>query len=184
MPKFHSVVLSTSRHFQDKRFSKIGNAPNDPRITFKHLTVNSTLYTLTTHPDAQILLCFALRPAAFEIQGFRKSKMHRMTPEWPYAINCKRALYTLDTHPRGPNFTPFRSTGARFPANWGFWFPHRVQWWNLEIRLELATQNCKNPKQYFCEDNWEENSGKVWKLQKWFEGGVAFWSFGSHRVPC
>ncbi len=26
---------------------------------------------------------------------------------------------------------------------------------------KLETQNFKNPKQYFCEDHWEENS-KVW----------------------
>ncbi len=25
---------------------------------------------------------------------------------------------------------------------------------------------------------------KVEKTQKWLEGGVAFWSFGSHMVPC
>ena len=25
---------------------------------------------------------------------------------------------------------------------------------------------------------------KFGNIQKWFEGGVAFWSFGSYRVPC
>ena len=27
----------------------------------------------------------------------------------------------------------------------------------------METQNLKYPKQYFCEDHWEENSGNVWK---------------------
>ncbi len=128
-------------------------------------------------PEAQISLRFARRPAVFKIQG-RKSEIHQMTPEWPYALNCqkgpvyteyspprpkfhsvslydqpysrykvenrkctkwpennlthlksectewpqnylnhlsvKSTLYTLNTHTRGPNFTPFRSTISRF----------------------------------------------------------------------
>ncbi len=49
----------------------------------KHLTVESTLYTLNTHPKAQISIRFSLRPAIFEIQGCWKLETHRMTPEWP-----------------------------------------------------------------------------------------------------
>ena len=33
-------------------------------------------------------------------------------------------------------------------------------------REKLRTQNFKNPKQYLCEDQWEENSEKVWKESK------------------
>ena len=43
-------------------------------------------------------------------------------------LTVESTLYTLNTHPRGTNFTPFRSTVARFPGNSGFWFPHRTQW--------------------------------------------------------
>ncbi len=31
------------------RSSKIGNAPNDPKLNFEHLTVKSTLYTLNIY---------------------------------------------------------------------------------------------------------------------------------------
>ncbi len=47
----------------------------------KHLTAQSTLYTLNTHPRAKISPSFSVRPAIFTIQSCRKSEMHRMTPE-------------------------------------------------------------------------------------------------------
>ena len=34
-----------------------------------HLSVKNTLYTLKTHPEAQISLRFALRPAVFQKIG-------------------------------------------------------------------------------------------------------------------
>ncbi len=37
-------------------------------------------------------------------------------------------------------------------------------------------QNFQNPKQRFCEVHWEEKFGKV---EKGFEGEVAFWNFYS-----
>ncbi len=82
------------------------------------------LYTLNTHPDAQISIRFALRQAIFEIQVVK----NRKCTEWPQNdlnhIPDKSYLYTLNTYPRGPNFTPFCSTVARFPDNRSFWFPH------------------------------------------------------------
>ncbi len=51
---------------------------------FQHLTVKGTLYTLKKyHPETQIMVRVALRQAAFEIIGCRKSEMHRITSEWP-----------------------------------------------------------------------------------------------------
>ncbi len=47
----------------------------------------------------------ALRPVVFEIQSCRKSEMHRMTIEWPWALSCQKYLYTLNTHIWGPNPT-------------------------------------------------------------------------------
>ncbi len=47
------------------KIQKIRNALNDLQITIK-----SIQYTLTTYTEVYILVCFALRPAIFEIQGF------------------------------------------------------------------------------------------------------------------
>ncbi len=33
---------------------------------------------------------FALRPSLFEIQGYWKSEMHQMTPEWSWALYCQK----------------------------------------------------------------------------------------------
>ncbi len=35
-----------------------------------------------------------------------------------------------------------------------------------KIPEKSKTQNFKNPKQYFCEDHWEEILEKVWKDSK------------------
>ena len=56
----------------------------------------------------------ALRPAVFETQHCGKSETQRMTAELPEACNLKIILYILNIDPRGPNFTPFRSTTSRF----------------------------------------------------------------------
>ena len=114
-PNF-TTFRSTISRFRDTSLSKIGNAPNDPRITLSTWTVKSTLYTLyrPTHPVPQIALLFALQTAVFETQACRKSEMHRMTPELLNYLTVKSTLNTLNPHPRGPNSTPFRSTLARF----------------------------------------------------------------------
>ena len=80
----------------------------------KNFTVESTLYTLNTHPQDQISLRFRLRPAMFEKQGCRKSEKHSMTREHLNYLTIKSTLYTLHTHHRDPNFTPFRSTTSHF----------------------------------------------------------------------
>ena len=48
-----SPFRSSISHFRDTtctRSAKIVNAPNDPKLTFKHLTVKRTLYTLNIYP--------------------------------------------------------------------------------------------------------------------------------------
>ena len=52
-----------------------------------------------------------------------------------------------------------------------------------KIPEKTKTPNFKNSKEYFCEDHWEDNSEKFSKDSKVIWGGVAFWSFSSHRVP-
>ncbi len=72
-----------------------------------------------------------------------------------------------------------RSSGLKF------WVPQGpILMKTKKIPEKSKTQNFKNPKQYFYQDQWEEISEKIERIQKRFEGGVAFWSFGSHRVPC
>ncbi len=65
--------------------------------------------------------------------------------------------------PQVPNVTPFRSTIARFPDND---FPKCYNG-KYEIskkkKKKSQTQILKSP-QHFCEDDWKENSGQVWKL--------------------
>ncbi len=53
----------------------------------------------------------------------------------------------------------------------------------LKIREKSWTQNLKHLKQHFYEGNWEEIQEKFEKIQRLFEGGVAFWGFGSHSAP-
>ena len=55
---------STTRHFWDTRLSKIGNAPNDTRMTLG--TWLTKMHWLLI-PEAQIKVRFALRPAVSEI---------------------------------------------------------------------------------------------------------------------
>ena len=64
------------------------------------------------HTDLGV--CFALRPAIFEIHGYWKSEKHQMAPELLEAFNFNSILYTLNTHPWGPNLTLFNSTTSHF----------------------------------------------------------------------
>ena len=73
-------------------------------------------------------------------------------------LTVKSTLHTLNTHNWDPNFTPFRSTVARFPDNWDFWF---LIGYNDDFQKIFKTQKLKISKlqkRYFCEDHWEENS--------------------------
>ncbi len=64
-------------------------------------------------PDAQISLRFALRPAIFGMVV-----KNRKCTEWPQNdfkhLTVKSTLYTVNTHPQGPNCTPFCSTISQF----------------------------------------------------------------------
>ncbi len=57
---------------------------------------------------------FALRPAVFKMQACWKSKMHRTTQNDLNQLTVRSTLYTLNTHPRSPNFAPCRSTTNPF----------------------------------------------------------------------
>ena len=105
---------STASHFRDTGFSKIGNAPNDSRMTLITEVSKVPCVHIMLTPEAHASPLFALRPASFEIQVFRKSKWTKWPQNDINHLSVKSTLYTLNTHPRGPNFTPFRSTTSHF----------------------------------------------------------------------
>ncbi len=49
--------------------------------------------------------------------------MHRMTPDWPYTLNCQKGPVYTEYSPRGTIFIPFLSTVARFQITEGLGFP-------------------------------------------------------------
>ena len=126
-------------------------------------------------------------------QPFSRYKVveNRKCPEWPQndlkQLTFKSTLHTPNTNPRGPSFTPFRSTIARFPDNRGFWFLKAIVV-NL-IFLKTKSLKIRNPKfqksqVHFCEDHWEENSGQVWKLSAEICRRSSILKFHFHWIPC
>ncbi len=67
-PPFHS----TTSRFWDTGFSKIGNAPNDPRMTFKQLTVKSTPCTLNTPSRGPNFNPFSSTTSQYRVTGLSK----------------------------------------------------------------------------------------------------------------
>ncbi len=65
-PNFTPFRPATSR-FRDTGLSKKQNCTQWTQNDLKHLSLNSTLCTLFTHPEAQISLCFNLRSLVFQI---------------------------------------------------------------------------------------------------------------------
>ncbi len=54
-----------------------------PQTDVEHVTIKvPCVHCVSTYPRGRILVHFAITPAIFEIQGCRKSEMHRMTSEW------------------------------------------------------------------------------------------------------
>ncbi len=88
-----------------------------------------------------------------------------------------------------PNFTPFCSTIARFPENWGFRFLYRVQWWIWKFRTNIVkNRKLKIPKipnvALWGRTIGRKIQDKFVNVWLWFVGGVAFWNLYSHWVPC
>ncbi len=78
-----------ANHFQDTmltKISKIGNTLIELiEIDLEHLMVKSTLFTVNTYPEAQILVLFPLWPDVFTTQGCRKlgkkMEIHQLTSD-------------------------------------------------------------------------------------------------------
>ena len=157
----------------------------------KHLTSGVSCIHWMVTPEAQILLRFALRPAIFETQGCRKSEMHRMTQNNLKHLTVKSTLHTLNTNPKDPNFTPFRSTIASFPENWVFLFIHRLQWWIWYFGKKILKNQKPKISKIANLVLWGPFGKKIqekFRIQEDFRlrfvGGVVFWNFRSHWVPC
>ncbi len=112
----------------DKPFSRYKVAENRqfwkctqwPRTDFDIWIVKSTSYTpliKVSTPDAQIWVCFALRPAVFEIQScpkLAKSEMHRMTSNDIEHLTVKSTFHTLGNYPNAQILVRFALRPAFF----------------------------------------------------------------------
>ncbi len=170
------------------------------------------MYTKYSPPRPQITF-ISLYDQPFSRYRFFEN---RKFTEWPQNdlkhLSVKSTLCTLNTHPRGPNITPFRSTTSCF---WHIRLSitgnapndpritlitevskvpcvHWILTTEAKISLRFALRSLvfqiievfgfpigyigeikqciknqklkisKNPNQHFCENHWEEISGKGW----------------------
>ena len=77
------------------------------QIELEHLTVKSTLHILNTYPWDPNFGQFCSTISRFRdnyVQGYKKSEMHQMTPNWTWTLNSQK--YTIYTKylPLRPKF--------------------------------------------------------------------------------
>ncbi len=115
----------------------------------EHLTVKRIPCTVCT-TEAQIFVCFALRRAAFKIQGcwkLQKSEMHANDLQTDLEhVTVKSSPYTLGMYHRGLNLGPFQSTIKHFQDT----FTRLLKIWNFgnvpnDLRLALKSKQSKVP---------------------------------------
>ncbi len=71
------------------------SAQNDPKMTLNPTSSIVPHIFITTVPESQISLRFALRPAFFNIQAILR-QVHQMTPKWPWILQGHRyPIYVL-----------------------------------------------------------------------------------------
>ncbi len=72
---------------RNTRLLIIGNVPNDPRLTWEHLTVKRDLYTSNYLPQSATFGLFSSMTSNFRdkfgCRNWEKSEIHWMTSEWP-----------------------------------------------------------------------------------------------------
>ena len=120
---------------------------------FEHSTVKSTMHTLNSHLEAQILVRFALRLAVSEIQGCQKLVMHRMTPNWTHNSQ-KYPVYSKHL-PLWQNFGPFHSatSGFEYIAHFiKFYIDYHVKRLRKEHKKMPNIQNFPNSLNNFGRD--------------------------------
>ncbi len=113
-PKFYSVSL------YDQPFLRYTVVENQkctkwPHNDLEHLTVESTLHTLNTHPRGPNLIPFRSTASRFRDTRLLKIGNAPNNPRMTLSTLLSNiSLYVMNTHPQGPNFTQFRSTTNRF----------------------------------------------------------------------
>ncbi len=145
-------------------------------------------YTLFLPQGVEIELIFALQAAVSKIRtNFQNCHIWA----WNLASGQSSRSCTYITsdnlnYSGVPNFILFCSTVAHFPDNWGFWFLHRVKWWILNWKKIINNRKLKILKipRSFVRTIGKKIQEKFERFRLRFVGGVAFWNFGSHRVPC
>ena len=97
--------------------------------------------TYSNHIPSQTVLTLMAARNVFSYllslgQSYVKSKMHQMTPKWPWMLPSQSYTIYVDYCLRDPNFSPFHSTIVRFPDNLVLF--HRVQWWIWNFRKKKS----------------------------------------------
>ena len=96
--KFHSQTLLYDQPFSRYKLAKNRKYTEWPLNGLKHLTVKRTLYTLITHPEAQISLRFAARPAVLKIHLAEIGNAPNDVRMTSNHLIVKRTLDTLNTY--------------------------------------------------------------------------------------
>ncbi len=145
---------------------------------------------LTPHP-VPIVVCYTLRPAGFEIQGWPKIRILRMPPDWPWTLSCQKYPVYIAYLTQGPCFTPFALWVLLFKIISVLIFP---QWWTLNFQKKKKKKNLNNRKLkiskiqdnifVYCVDHWEDNPGDIWNNLKSTGRVIGVLKFRSNRVPC
>ena len=125
----------------------------------------SMIYIYSNHMSLSLLALMATQNVFSYLlslgPNYEKSRVHWLTPKWPWMPQNQRYTIYVEILPTSPNFSPFCSTTARFPDTWGFWFLHyKVQWWTWNFRKKFVKNQklkiLKIPKVLW----WEPLGGK------------------------
>ena len=112
-----------------------------PQNDLEPYKVKCTPYMYTL-PESQISLCFALRPAVFEIQAILK-KVHRMTPTWPWMGQGNSYLVyvlLLSTSFKSQSISLYDQPFSRCRPFWDKWMT--ANWpWTLQGQIALYMYN-------------------------------------------
>ncbi len=128
----------------------------------------------------QTSICFPQQPAShFWVRVILK-QVHRVSTNdiEHYQVKVQHtAVYTcvLYQYSESQTSVRFRSTLAPFRYTWTFF----EEWiWNFRKtnHLKSKTANLKNPKQYFCDKGWEENSVKCIRFSLYIGSRFNLWS--------
>ena len=164
------------------------SAPNDPKMTLntKRSKIRHIHVHVTTTPDSQMSLCFALWPASFEliVRPFW-DKCAQKPPKWPWTLKgqgCPIYIYMLEVPP-SPKFHCFalRLAVSEILAIFHVSIGHNVKFQDFFFKFKFEISNFQEAT-FVWIVTWNIQKKFGWKRIKTV--GVAFWNFHSHRVPC